>query len=132
MATPTLEQNGKLLNSWKEIANYLGRGVRTVQRYEHDLGLPVRRPRGKSRSAVIALTSDLDAWVRKSPMRDGEGPETAQKAVAATVESRTEGGALRAEAGQLRLQHRAALCTLLSRLNAITKVLGETKRSAAN
>ncbi len=31
-----------VLNSWKEIACYLGRGVRTVQRYERDLGLPVR------------------------------------------------------------------------------------------
>ncbi len=39
-----------------------------MQRYEHDLGLPVRRPRGKSRSAVIALTEDLDAWLRNAPL----------------------------------------------------------------
>ena len=36
------------LNGWKEIANYLGKGVRTVQRYERTLALPVRRPSGRS------------------------------------------------------------------------------------
>lgn len=57
-----------ILNSWKEIAQYLGRGVRTVQRWEAELGLPVRRPRGKSRSAVIALTSELDRWMASTPL----------------------------------------------------------------
>lgn len=56
--------NGEVLNSWKEIATYLGRGVRTVQRWERDLDLPVRRPRGKQRSAVIAIKGDLDLWLR--------------------------------------------------------------------
>ena len=61
-------QLGKgVLNSWKEIALYLGRGVRTVQRYERDLGLPVRRPHGKSRTSVIAIPDELDAWVRTAP-----------------------------------------------------------------
>jgi phage terminase Nu1 subunit (DNA packaging protein) len=59
--------NSEVLNSWKEVAAYLGRGVRTVQRWEQELGLPVRRPRGKDRSAVIALKSDLDRWLQRSP-----------------------------------------------------------------
>jgi hypothetical protein len=59
--------NSEVLNSWKEIAAYMGRGVRTVQRWERELGLPVRRPRGKERSAVIALTTDLDRWLHKVP-----------------------------------------------------------------
>ncbi len=54
----------QLLNSWKEIAAYLGRGVRTAQRWERDLRLPVRRPRGKDRSAVIAFTYELDQWLK--------------------------------------------------------------------
>jgi hypothetical protein len=58
--------NEQMLNSWKEVAVYLGRGVRTVQRWEIDLGLPVRRPRGKPRSAVIALKAELDSWLRGS------------------------------------------------------------------
>jgi len=56
--------NGEVLNSWKEIASYVGRGVRTVQRWERELGLPVRRPRGKQRSAVIGLKQDIDQWLR--------------------------------------------------------------------
>lgn len=56
--------NADVLNSWKEIATYVGRGIRTVQRWEQELQLPVRRPRGKQRSAVIALKQDIDLWLR--------------------------------------------------------------------
>ena len=65
--------NEEVLNSWKEIAAYLGRGVRTVQRWEQDLALPVRRPRGKERSAVIALKSDLNRWLERVPPGNGSG-----------------------------------------------------------
>ena len=58
--------NDEVLNSWKEVAGYLGRGVRTVQRWEQELGLPVRRPRAKSRSAVIAFKSELDHWLHQA------------------------------------------------------------------
>jgi hypothetical protein len=57
-----------VLNSWKEIATYLGRGVRTVQRWEAELQLPVRRPRGKNRSAVIAFREELDQWLSRTPL----------------------------------------------------------------
>src|SRR5262249_47648259 len=75
-----IDSFNEILNSWKQVAAYLGRGTRTVQRWEHELGLPVRRPRGKSRSAVIALRKDLDAWVRNRPQlaypRNGNGDAT--------------------------------------------------------
>ena len=58
-----------ILNSWKEIANYLGRGVRTVQRWERDLGLPVHRPKGKDRSAVLAFPEELVNWLQQTPVR---------------------------------------------------------------
>lgn len=67
MSTNEIIINAEVLNSWKEVATYLGRGVRTVQRWEQELGLPVRRPRGKSRSAVIALKADLDRWLKEAP-----------------------------------------------------------------
>jgi hypothetical protein len=57
----------KLLNSWKEIAQYLSRGVRTVQRWERDLELPVRRPHNRKRSTVIAFSSDIDQWLYRAP-----------------------------------------------------------------
>lgn len=56
-----------VLNSWKEIATYLGRGVRTVQRWEAELNLPVHRPRGRSRSAVVAFRQELDDWLQCTP-----------------------------------------------------------------
>lgn len=51
-----------LLTSWKEIGQYLGKGVRTVQRWELEFGLPVRRPAAHSRHAVLAVPAELDAW----------------------------------------------------------------------
>jgi len=62
-------QEPRYLSGWKDIANYLGRGVRTVQRYESQLGLPVRRPAGKPRAAVLATKKEIDAWVAASPIR---------------------------------------------------------------
>jgi predicted DNA-binding transcriptional regulator AlpA/DNA-binding TFAR19-related protein (PDSD5 family) len=58
----------ELLSSWKEISAYTGYSERTVQRWERTLGLPVRRPAGKARSAVVSLTSEIDAWFRSAPM----------------------------------------------------------------
>ncbi|MFZ3342594.1 MAG: hypothetical protein WA609_08005 [Terriglobales bacterium] len=60
----------QFLSGWKEIANYLGKGVRTVQRYEWQMGLPVRRPAGKPRGSVVATKPELDAWVGASPIRE--------------------------------------------------------------
>src|SRR5579864_7941705 len=65
--------SNEVLNSWKEIAAYLNRGVRTVQRWEIELGLPVRRPRGRSRSAVIALRPEMDEWIHSCPLEKREG-----------------------------------------------------------
>lgn len=56
---------GDRLNSWKEIASYLGKGVRTVQRWEVQLGLPVRRLGREGGEIVYALKSEIDAWILK-------------------------------------------------------------------
>lgn len=56
----------KALQGWKEIAAYLGRGVRTIQRWEQ-FGLPIHRPAGRDRSAVFALPSEIDAWLSRAP-----------------------------------------------------------------
>jgi len=52
----------EILSGWKEIANYLGKGVRTVQRYEREMGLPIYRPAGKSSAAVVATRTELEEW----------------------------------------------------------------------
>jgi CheY-like chemotaxis protein len=71
MSMENQENKVKVLNGWKEIAQHLGRGVRTVQRWELELGLPVRRPRGKSRSAVVAVAAEIDAWLATAPFGKG-------------------------------------------------------------
>lgn len=58
---PTDEQSRRL-DSWKEIAEYLGRDVRTAARWESE-GLPLHRvPGGKGRS-VFGFTHEIDAWM---------------------------------------------------------------------
>jgi hypothetical protein len=54
------------LHTWKEIAGYLDCGVRTVQRWEEQLALPVRRADGKNRSHVLAMRSEIDEWLKST------------------------------------------------------------------
>jgi TolB-like protein/Tfp pilus assembly protein PilF len=72
-ATPGHEGSplpGKKLDSWKEIADYLGREVRTVQRWEKTEGLPVHRHEHKKKSTVYAYTRELDEWFKKRQPKD--------------------------------------------------------------
>lgn len=63
MSTHGLGGEPEVLTSWKEIARYLGKGVRTVQRWELTLGLPVKRPCGADARIVMARREDLDQWL---------------------------------------------------------------------
>jgi hypothetical protein len=54
-----------ILQSWKEIASELDRGVRTVQRWEETLGLPVHRLGKGRRCPVFAFKDELHLWFRK-------------------------------------------------------------------
>lgn len=62
MASGASEASPGVLNSWKEIAAYLDRDVRTVMRWEQARGLPVHRLPGGPKSAVYALKSEVEAW----------------------------------------------------------------------
>jgi Tol biopolymer transport system component len=50
------------LDSWKEIAAYLKRSVRTVTRWEREEGLPVHRHLHSKSGSVYAYRAELDAW----------------------------------------------------------------------
>jgi hypothetical protein len=56
-----------VFTSWKEISEHLGKGVRTVQRWEAELGLPVHRTEGGSARTIFAIPEELDAWARSHP-----------------------------------------------------------------
>lgn len=53
---------GDRLDSWKEIAVYLNRSVRTVRRWEREEGLPVHRHLHHTLASIYAHKSELDAW----------------------------------------------------------------------
>jgi len=61
-SAPPEPVNEQPLESWKEIAAYLKRDVRTVKRWEKGEGLPVRRHQHLARASVYAYPSELDAW----------------------------------------------------------------------
>jgi hypothetical protein len=74
--------SSQILGSWKEIAAYLGKGVRTVQRWEQLHGLPVRRPNGAPRGVVYSSREELDHWLLTQwSQRSGEMAEPAGPAV---------------------------------------------------
>jgi len=63
------------LDSWKEIAVYLKRDVRTVQRWEKTESLPVRRHLHEKQGTVYAFKSEIDAWSHnRQPQDDEEEP----------------------------------------------------------
>ncbi len=58
------------LDSWKSIASYLGRGLRTVQRWHTDYAMPVHHF-GGTKGCVFAYTADLDRWFLESSDASG-------------------------------------------------------------
>jgi pentatricopeptide repeat protein len=57
-----MEPGSRRLESWKEIAAYLGRDVRTVQRWERQEHLPVHRLHHHKLGSVYAYAAEVDAW----------------------------------------------------------------------
>ncbi len=61
-ASPAAGGASERLESWKDIANYLKRGVTTVQRWEKQEGLPVHRHLHDKLGTVYAYKPEIDAW----------------------------------------------------------------------
>lgn len=59
---PATPDTSDRLDSWKEIAAYLKRGSRTVQRWEREASLPIHRLQHEKLGSVYAYRSELDAW----------------------------------------------------------------------
>jgi Tol biopolymer transport system component len=66
------------LDSWKEIASYLSRGERTVQRWEREEGLPVHRLTHQKQGSVFAYKEELDAWWESRRSRLETNGQTAE------------------------------------------------------
>jgi hypothetical protein len=58
-----VEMDAGRLESWKEIACYLRRTVRTVQRWEKREGLIIHRLFHKNAGTIYAFKDELDSWM---------------------------------------------------------------------
>jgi tetratricopeptide (TPR) repeat protein len=68
------------LDSWKEIASYFRREVRTVQLWEKREGLPVHRHFHKQLGSVFAFRSELDAWNSQVSLKGCQPAEVVKQA----------------------------------------------------
>lgn len=70
------QAHGERLESWKEIAVFLGKGVRTVQRWEQTENLPVRRHQHERAGTVYAYKSEILEWYqgRQLALESERGP----------------------------------------------------------
>jgi hypothetical protein len=98
-----------VLTSWKDIGKYLGKGTRTVQRWEKELALPVRRTKQGSKSVVLAIPAEINAWVQSQRFPDGQldSVESERTRLFRTLkELRSENRELRSENRELRSENR--------------------------
>jgi tetratricopeptide (TPR) repeat protein len=78
MASPESAPQHRL-DSWKEIARYLRREVRTIQRWEANEGLPIHRHLHDTQVTVYAFPAELDDWLAKRrPSEESRGPVVAE------------------------------------------------------
>lgn len=120
MSSSILASEPVVLTSWKDIARYMGKGVRTVQRWERELELPVRRPRGAaSKSAVMANREDLDFWLASRWSRRPTEKPPAQDAPPELTVTIREARKLRAANHALMGEISSALQTLVHSCDAM-------------
>jgi predicted DNA-binding transcriptional regulator AlpA len=79
---PAEQRHDQRLDSWKAIAQYLGRDRSTVIRWERDSGLPVRRIPGGNGRSVFAYVSEIDEWLAASGMPGADATPPAADATA--------------------------------------------------
>lgn len=78
------------LDSWKEIAVYLGKDLRTARRWEKKEGLPVHRQIHDKSSTVYSFKSEVEVWrMRREPKSQGKGSE-ADSSVAASATAQSQ------------------------------------------
>jgi TolB-like protein/Flp pilus assembly protein TadD len=63
------------LDGWKEIAAYLKREVRTVQRWEKSEGLPIHRLQHDKLSTIWAVKTELDDWLKQRQIKPSDPGE---------------------------------------------------------
>src|SRR5215467_5257831 len=80
------------LDSWKEIASFLRRDVRTVQRWEKKEGLPVYRHQHEKLGSVYAFQKELTEWLNTRQPAAAAQQKTADKIKLAVLPFRNLSG----------------------------------------
>jgi len=81
----------ELFLSWKCVASYVGRSVRTIQRWEKQ-GMPVRRPAGPaSKNRILVYRSELDRWMADFFALDSESPDRMLQTETSAIDSKGAG-----------------------------------------
>jgi hypothetical protein len=106
-----------------------------VQRYERELGLPIRRPAGNFHGSVIARRSELDGWVVASPIREAfrlpQGPVDSATPLSELRRHVTELHRLREESAEKRAALRASLQLLQENLRLALPRQDQNRQSAS-
>ena len=68
------------LDSWKEIATFLGRTERTAKRWEATQGLPIRRVPSSGRGSVFAYEHELRNWLDGAEAKSSASAGSLEKA----------------------------------------------------
>lgn len=128
-----------VLTSWKSIAQYMGTGVRTVQRWTSERGFPVRGTGSGHKRLVIAMTEEIDAWVHSqslhaSDINNHSEPDEALQERIASLQSEIRILRLRIDVMRMRkeedvLCRSARLLELSSLLQQESRVILERCRS---
>ncbi|MGH9370975.1 MAG: DNA-binding protein [Vicinamibacterales bacterium] len=84
---PPEPASGDRLDSWKEIAAYTRRDVKTVQRWEKREGMPVHRHLHEKMGSVYAFRTELDEWAHTRRLTAPDGSPVAPLPGVATAES---------------------------------------------
>ena len=65
--------DGSVLESWKEIATFFGREVRTVQLWEKHESMPVHRHLHRKQGRIYAYRKELEAWKAAATVAPSHG-----------------------------------------------------------
>ena len=80
-----MSSGAEALRSWKEIARYIKRSVRTARRWERVEGLPVHRHVHRSRASVFALRTEIDGWRQSRAQAPRAAPAPAVPATTTAI-----------------------------------------------
>lgn len=75
------------VDSWKHIAHYFCRDIRTVQRWERQEGLPVHRHSHRKSSSVYAIRRELHTWWSSRDVSSDDGKLQSRRCASAPPRS---------------------------------------------